>query len=258
MHFTPVELVRLALVVAVEGTVCVLAWWRGLYHRLPVFTAYLSAVVLGDLLRFATIVTLGPRSKQEFIMYWSTELVMVLLRAGVVYELCAELLRGYPGVWRLCLVALCLAAFTLAAVPLFGAIHQGPWIARLFLTIERVMELEVLGVLVVVASFCRYYQVPVDRLIALIIVGLSLYSAIAIVNDTLASYWFDALRRVWAEVRANSFLVTEIIWMIALWKPLERHQGFPVLLDSGVYSRITPVLSFRLRQLNERLEEIWR
>lgn len=258
MHFTPPEIARLIVVLTVEGLVCGMAWWRGLYTRLPVFTAYLSAVVLCDLLRFATISTFGQRSKQEFILYWATELILVLLRAGVVYELCAQLLKGYPGVWRLCLMVLFLAALTLAAASLFDAMHQGPWIARLFLTLERGMELEVLGVLVVVAMFCRYYHVPVDRLVALVIVGLSLYSAIAIVNDTFASHWFDPLRAVWAEVRADSFIASEIIWMVALWKPLERPQGFPVLLDSGVYSKMTPVLSFRLRQLNERLEEILR
>jgi hypothetical protein len=260
MHFTPLELTRLIVVLTVEGVVCGMAWWRGLFHRLPLFTAYLSAVIVCDVLRFSTIFTFGPRSKTEFILYWTTQWILVLLRAAVVYELCRQMLGAYPGVWRLCIMILCLAAMVLVCVTLLDTTRQGPYIARLFLTIERGFELEVLGVLFVVSLFYRYYRIPVDRLIPLVILGLSVYSAMALLNDTFASHWFQRLLLVWREVRGDSFLFAEIIWLtaIAIWKPSEEQQRLPVLLNSEVYSELTPVVSYRLRELNARLEEILR
>lgn len=237
-----------------------MAWRRGLFHRLPLFTAYLSAVVLIDLFRFSVIFTLGPRSKTEFIVYWTTQWILVLLRAAVVYELCRKMLGAYPGVWRLCIMILGLAAMGLVCLTLLDTTRQGPYIARLFLTIERGFELEVLGVLLVVSLFSRYYRIPVDRLISLMILGLSVYSAMALLNDTFASHWFQNVWVVWREVRGDSFLFAEVIWLaaIALWRPAEEQQRVPVLLDPAVYSELTPVVSYRLRELNARLEEILR
>lgn len=260
MHFTPIEITRLIVVLTLEIVVCGAAWLRGLFRRLPIFTAYLSAAVVCDVLRFLVIFTVGSQSKTEFILYWTTQWILVLLRAAVVYELCRQMLAAYPGVWRLCIMVLGLAAMALACMTLFDTTQQGPYIARLFLTIERGFELEVLGVLFVVSLFCRYYRISVGHLISLVILGLSVYSAMALLNDTFASHWFHKLLLVWREVRGDSFLFAEIIWLtaIALWKPAEEQQRVPVLLDSAVYSELTPVVSYRLRELNSRLEEILR
>jgi hypothetical protein len=258
MHFTGPEIARLIVVLAIEGLVCGMAWWRGLYKRLPLLAVYLSVVVACDIIRFTLIFTLGPRSKEEFIAYWATQAVMMLLRAAVIYELCEQLLSDYPGVWRLCVMILFAAAFVLVGVSLMDTMYQGPWVARLFLTFERGMEVEVLGVLVVALCFCRYYKIPVNRLAGLVALGLSLYSAIAILNNTFASHWFGPLLRVWAEIRGDSFILAEIVWLVALWKPLPEQQRSPELLDSRVYSEMTPVVNFRLRELNAHLEEILR
>jgi hypothetical protein len=258
MHFTPLELTRLIVVLTVEGMVCGMGWWRGLYHRLPLFAVYVSAVLASDVLRFSVIFTLGPGSQEEFVLYWCTELLLVLLRAAVIYELCGQLLSRYPGVWRLCVMILCVAALTLVGVSLFDVMHQGPWIARIIMTIERGLELEVLGVLIVALSFCRYYRIPVDRLVGSVILGLSLYSAIAILNDTFASHWFNPLILVWREVHGDSFILAEGVWLSALWKPFQKQQPLPALLSSEVYTGMVPAMNYRLRELNARLEEILR
>lgn len=260
MHFTPLELVRCIVVLTVEGSVCCLAWSRRLYKPLPVFTTYLTAVLVCDILRYSVISTLGQRSKTEFILYWTTQWILVMIRAAVIYEICRRLLGAYPGVWRLCIGVLCLLAMVLIFVTWIDAATQGPWIARFFLTLDRGFELEVLGILVVVLAFCRYYQIPVERFVGLIVAGLSLYSALTILNDTFASHWFMPLLAVWREIRGDSFIWAECVWFaaIALWKPLQERQRAPVLLDSEVYSQMTVVVTVRLRELNARLEEILR
>src|SRR5271168_2113400 len=165
MHFTPLDLARLIVVLTVEASVCGLAWARRLYKPLPVFTAYLTAVLVCDILRFSIIFTLGPRSKTEFVVYWATQWILVMIRAAVIYEICHRLLGAHPGVWRLCILVLGVLAIALIFVTWIDDTEQGPWIARAFLTLDLGFELEVLGILVVVLSFCRYYHIPVDRLV---------------------------------------------------------------------------------------------
>jgi hypothetical protein len=248
------------VVLTVEGFVCGMAWWRGVWQRMPLFVAYLSAVVVCDILRFAVSFTVGYESKEEFVMYWVTQVILMLLRAAVIYELCGQLLSRYPGVWRLCIVVLFIAALVLVSVALIATIHQGPhqYLARLFLKVDRGIEFGVVGVILIALSFCRYYRIPVDRLTRLMALGLGLYSSIVILNNTLASNWFNSTRMVWREVRGDSFILAELVWLAALWKPLEKLQSVPELLDSRVYTEITTVVNVRLRELNDRLEDIWK
>jgi hypothetical protein len=145
-------------------------------------------------------------------------------------------------------------------VALIATIHQGPhqYLARLFLKVDRGIEFGVVGVILIALSFCRYYRIPVDRLTRLMALGLGLYSSIVILNNTLASNWFNSTRMVWREVRGDSFILAELVWLAALWKPLEKLQSVPELLDSRVYTEITTVVNVRLRELNDRLEDIWK
>jgi hypothetical protein len=63
---------------------------------------------------------------------------------------------------------------------------------------------------------------------------------------------------VWREVRGDSFILAELVWLAALWKPQQKLQSVPELLDSRVYTEITTVVNVRLRELNDRLEDIWK
>ncbi len=244
------------VVLTIEGFVCTVALWRGLYRRLPFFAIYLTAVVVCDILRFEVTMARGPASMQEFITYWATQLILMLLRAGVIYELCRQILSPYPGVWKLCVIVLVATAIVLITVAMTSAMHQGPYVARLFLKMDRGFELGVLGVLVTAMSFCRYYRIPVDRLTGLVALGLSLYSSIDIISNTFAGHWFHSFQPVWREVRGDSFLLAEIVWLVALWKPLPHSRSGPPLLDARVYSEVTTAVNIRLRELNTRLEEI--
>lgn len=256
MQLTSEAIVRTAVVLTIEGVVYGLAVRRDLFRRLPIFTSYLLAVVLCDVARFALILTLGQASRQEFVTYWGTQAVLVVLRGGVIYELCRLLLSQYPGVWRLCWITLLLAGLVLLLAAMTVDIDHGPYIARVILNLDRGIEMGILGVLVTAMWFCRYYRIPIPRLIGLVGLGLSLYSAINVVSNTMADQWFQSFQRIWTEIRGDSFILAEATWLAAIWKPLPQIQPSPDLLDYQVYSHMASDVNVRLRELNSWLEEV--
>jgi hypothetical protein len=258
MQLTPEMAARAVIVLTVETAVYTVAARRELFRRLPIFTAYLLAVVMCDAFRFGVSFTLGRATLQYFVVYWGTQAILMGLRAAVVYELCRELLRPYPGVLKLCWLILLSAGLILVTFALIVNINHGPYVARIVLTIDRGIELGILGVLVLAMWFCRYYQIPTTRLIGMIGLGLSLYSALNIVSNTLADRWFQAFKPVWMEVRGDSFILAELIWLIAVWKPLPAPRPSPNLLDFQEYSVMTSSVNVRLRELNSWLEEVLR
>jgi hypothetical protein len=252
------EYFRYGLGIALEVGVCGLALRRGLYLRLRLFTVYLCAVVITEFVRWVPILLYGPHSSQMFWAYWDTQFILVLLRGAVVFEIAGQILRPYPGVWRICKGGLCAAALVLVTTALVPPEQRGPYVMRLVMTGERGMELAIVGILLVALVFCRYYRISVDRLNGLVALGLGLYSAIQLANNTFQNHWPLAYESVWKEVRVASFAVSILIWAAALWKPLPDVQRVPNLLGAEVYSTLAAVVNVRLRELNARLEEMLR
>jgi hypothetical protein len=238
--------------------VCGLALRRGLYHRLRLFTVYLCAIVVTEAIRWTPILLYGLHSSQMFWAYWGTQFILIVLRGAVVFEIAAETLRPYPGVWRMCKGGLCTAALVLAATAFIEPEQRGSYVLRVVMTGERGMEFAIVGILLVALVFCRYYRIPVDRLHGLVALGLGLYSAIQLANNTFFNHWLLAYEFAWKEVRMDSFALATLIWVAALWKPLPDAQRAPKLLDGGIYSTVTPIVNIRLRELNARLEEMLR
>jgi hypothetical protein len=248
------EYFRFWVAIALEVGVCGLALRRGLYHRLRLFAVYLCAIVVAEVLRWVPILLYSLKSRQAFWAYWATQLILILLRGAVVFEIAGQILRPYAGVWRICKEGLCAVALVLVATALVPPEQQGPYALRVIMAAERGMELAIVGFLLVALVVCRYYHIPVDRLLGLAALGLGLYSAIQVANNTFLNHWFQAYDAVWREIRLDSFMLATLIWVAALWKPLPDAQCAPKLLDAEVYSTLAPVVNVRLRELNARLE----
>jgi hypothetical protein len=91
----------------------------------------------------------------------------------------------------------------------------------------------------------------VDGVVAL---GLGLYSAIQVANNTFLNHWLAHYLRHWEIVRVQGFNIVLVVWLVALWRPLPAPDAAPVLLGREDYTELTSQVSFRLRQLNARLE----
>jgi hypothetical protein len=256
MHLTSFQYATWGLATALEVLLCLLALRHGLARRLPVFTAYLFLLVVREVAWWNVYRIFGPQSRIAFVSYWAMQAVMLVARGGVIAEICWRLLNPYIGVWRVARQVLLAACAVLVAVALLRARLSGPKIAPIVLAGERGLEFAVVGILLFGLAFSRYYQVRIDRPIALVALGLGLYSAIQIVNNSLLQAWKQAYFFRWDEVRILSFQLAMVIWCIALWKPLAAEQAAPSLLEPKIYGEVVPVVNLRLDALNSKLQEM--
>ncbi|MFY9530845.1 MAG: hypothetical protein WAR24_18235 [Candidatus Acidiferrales bacterium] len=241
---------------SLEGLVCVLAVRRNLFRRLPLFTAYLVLLVLSEVIRAIPLRLFGLASPQYFWSYWTTDAGLLAARGAVIAEILFRVLGPYRGVWRLCqglLIALGAILICAAAVTSRASDWYAPY---LILSIDRGLELSIVGVLLFALLFCRHYGVKVDRMIGRIALGLSFYSLVQVANNTAFRESVSNLYPWWAQVRVISFEVLLIIWILTLWKPFPSAQPAPQLLEPGVYALVSSQVSARLRELNARLEEM--
>jgi len=256
MHLTPFEVLRYSGGIALEAGVLALALRRGLPRRLRLFVPYFGALVASEVVRWVPILVWGLASKQAFWTYWTTQIILMALRGGVVFELCHYVLAPHPGVWRLSRGILVFIAGLVVVGALFASEQRGPYGVRIGLAAERGLEIAILGVLLFALSFCRYYRIRVDRLSGLLALGIACFAAIQVLNNTYLTHWLKAYLSYWEEIRVDAFLIPLAIWIVALWRPLPAQEQSPRMLEPVAYSKLSPVVSLRLRELNARLEEM--
>ena len=243
----------------VEVVVFCFALRRRLFARLPFFTLYLGLVIADEAVLWSTYRLIGIRSRISFDVYWTSQALLVLSRAVVVYEICRALLLPFAGIWKLCrplLVGLGLILVVSAAATARQTVHP---ISATTLMADRGLEITVAGVLLFGLIFCRYYGIEIPRYLAWIALGLGFYSAIQVANNTFLGNWLTHQHiLIWEALRRASFNIATLFWLIALWKPLPATPLAPVLLPRGEYEILAPQVSGRLRELNARLLEIWK
>src|SRR5487761_497497 len=242
-----------------EAAILVLALRNGALRRLPFFTAYLGLLVASEIARWLVFQYVGINSRFSFDAYWTTQALLVLSRAVVVYEVCRALLSPYAGIWKLCRPLLITSGLVLAGSAVATARRRVHPISATTLMAERGLELTVVGILIFGLIFCRYYGVRVDRHLAWIALGLGFYSAVQVANNTFLGTWLTQTNFIiWQVLHEISFNVATMFWVVALWKPLPARQPAPVLLAPGEYERLAPQMTVRLRELNSRLLEMWK
>lgn len=242
-----------------EVAIFSLALRRRLFRQLPFFTIYLGLVVADEATLWLTYRLTGIDSHVSFEVYWTLQALLVLARAFAVYDICRVLLARYTGVWKLARPFLMMLGLVLAGSAAATSRQQVHPISATTLMAERGLEFTVVAVLVFGLIFCRYYGVQIDRHLAWIALGLGLYSAVQVANNTFLGDWLThAHFPIWAALRHASFNIAATFWLVALWKPLPARQPAPVLLGRGEYDRLAPQMTLRLRELNTRLLEMWK
>lgn len=258
MPFSVEEYVVWALGTLLLGACLALLGRRRLHRQLPVFTAYIAAVLLADLLAWWTYHRLPRGSLEVFYLHWSIEAVLISLRALVVAEICRRVLLPFPGVWalaRILLLAIAGLLLGIAAVSAWGMAH---WLTGFILTAKRGVELYAIGLLTTLALVCRFYEIPVRRLEAMLAMGLGFYSAIEVVNASLLRHWIESFFPVWSAVTTGAYLLALGIWLAALARPEEAPAMAAGRLTPEEYGQLSPAVNERLRALNARLEEMLR
>lgn len=244
--------------VLLEFAVAVLAVRHGLFRRLPIFTAYLISVVVVEIIRWTLILELGFKSNAYFWCYWLTQAVLLSLRGLVVFEICRKALGQNIGIWHLCRIVLCGVAGILFAKAAVAAWHNQNHVSSLISILERDLELAILGTLVFAFIFTRYYMIRLDRLIVLVSAGMVFYSAVQVANHEFISVFSTGFYPLYAQIVVNSFTISMLIWLAAVWKPIPVEVPATAMLGAQAYGQLMPEVNLRLRELNSRLLEILR
>lgn len=238
---------------ALEAAILSLVFYRGLHRRFPIFTAYVGLVLAREGVHLLFYQLTGPRSRAYFYFYWVSQAVLLAARGLVVVELFHRVLRPYSGLWVFARWALSLSAATLLVYAGLSSSSSVGRVGGVVLAGERGLEFTVIGTLVALLAFCRYYGVILDRPSAALVLGLALYSSLAIVNNSVLFEFVASYLPVWRFVRPVSFHAALLVWLWPLLRPLAAPHPQPVLAAPGLYQELAPEFSGRMRELNDRL-----
>jgi|ERR1700683_436188 len=257
MHFGLLLNPRWIIALALEVTLALFAIRRGFLRQLPIFTLYLSLVALLQIGYWGILIGNGLNAPVTFWTYWATQGVLVFFRGMVIGELARRILAPYQGVWALARLILLVVAAVLLGIAAVAAYHNQHTLIAFISTLERGLEFAVVGTLGVIIAFTRYYEIDIERPLMLIAIGLVFYSAVELANSHVLATWLKSYFSVWAEIRIDSFVIAQVLWLTAVWKPIAARVR-PAMLQPAVYREMVPAMNFQLRQLNGRLSEMLR
>lgn len=257
MHFDE-NAFRWTLGLCLDIAVAMVAVRSGLFKRLPIFTAYLFLVVGCDLLSTIFRGWFELRSAAVFYEYWGGQALMIGLRAAAVGEICFRILGPYSGIWRFCRVFLIGAAALLLIGAAYSTAGQHNSLTAFVTTLQRGLELTIVGTLAFALLFAKYYELKIERFLMLIIGGLFFYSAVQIGNSQLMSELKGRYYEIYAGLTLVSFNIASLVWLTAVWKPVPAITATPSAPELGEFGASAPEMNARLRELNARLSEMLR
>lgn len=273
------EILIYFLTLGAELLLCVLVYSRNLQRRLPFFTIHSTLLLTCTMGLPLVYFHYGFRSPTSYGVVWMTIGAIVIARFFAIAELCRYELQAYQGVWALTWRILTfLAVFFLihAAVDAWG---QANVIAIYGLSIERDVAISSTVLLLGMLLIRNYYDLPLEPLHMWIATGMLVVSLVDAMNNTMLrdaftgrlfswffgryeSSWPDMrsqiehLNNVWNLIRTSGFVASVGIWCYALRKPLPAPAKEPKLLPAEVYATLSPAVNLRLRDFNDRLEEM--
>ena len=220
MGLTTSELALWYVSMVLELMVWALALRRRLYHQLPVFTGYITVVLVRGLLTYWVYHRFGYTARPAFYFFWTTQALLLTWRGAAIGELAWTASRPYPGLRIVMKWFVAAISLTFPILGVWLAIRTPSRLPPFVLALERDLELIAAIVLLALLSLAAYYQVMLNRAQKLIALGLFLYSLTQVVNNAVSTQWLRSYFHWWALVRVASFHVALVIWLIALSKPL--------------------------------------
>ncbi|HKW87332.1 MAG TPA: hypothetical protein VJN21_01095 [Candidatus Acidoferrales bacterium] len=202
--------------------------------------------------------TFGIRSRVYSYSFWALQVLLVMLRGSAVYEVCKVLLSPFAGVWKTGRSLLILIGAGLTLVAIVATSQTGPRISAIISTADRGLELAIVGILLFGLAFCRYYHLPIERYLAGIGLGFGFYSGVQVLSSTFLHELMLSYFPIWRYLFVFSFNIATLLWCVALWKPLPALRPAIGVLGPTQYEALAPEVALRLRELNARLQEMWK
>jgi hypothetical protein len=245
--------------VAAQLCVCVLLFMNGNFRRIPIFTSYIVLNLLQAGFLAAIYRHYSFNARISFKLFVVSELVVLVARTLATGELLKRMYAPYRGIWGLAWRALTAASFLVLCYAAADAANNSKWQTT---TVDRGLHLVFAIALVLAFLMARYYTMPVQRAVKLLLGGFCFYSCATILVNTFLQtalpQQFYQYRSIWAGTTVVVYSAVQVVWFVAVLKPLTAPSDDTQLLPPSVYQQLSPQLNVRLRLLNERLSRFWK
>jgi len=245
-----------ALTTLLELILLVYLFRRQLYRSHPLFSTYLLATVLESGAVALSYRYWGAQSMQYFDVASSSQMAVVCARWLAVGEVARKVLRDYLGIWGIARRIL----FVLGAITLTYAVSLSKRHSDLaVLNADLAVELCLGAFIVCMFLFARYYRLTVRDLERRLAVGFCLFSCTWVINHSVFENWRKELGLWWEFLSVLSFLVSLVVWISALRRPVEAQEVVsPAPLAPEMYGNLSQQLNSRLHTLNNLLNQLLR
>ncbi len=226
---------------------------RELFRSHPFFFAYILGAVLQSGLMAVTYGIWGIQSYRAWLIFWLSQLLMVIARLAAVMEVARRVLSPFSGIWALGRRVLLVTA---GGVLVYAALLSRDYYDRYPLNVSRGAGLAGAAVIVALLLFARYYGLPMDHLDRSLCIGFCLYSCFYVINDSLLEKWASVYAGLWNFLNVLTFLASLLIWTGAARAYSETAPARdPVIVPKELYGKLSSELNVRLRLLNEHLNQ---
>jgi hypothetical protein len=248
-----------AFSVAAQMAVCATLVFKGHFRKLPVFTAYIALNICQAGFLYVVYAYFGFRSHTTEVLAWWSAVSTLILRSLATTEVLRLVLNPYRGIWGLGWRVLAVA---FGAVFFYAAIEAGRNIAWFLVLAERGLNLAFAIALVACLLLVRHYSISVYPAYKALLGGFCFYSCTFVLASIAAQTLFvrglASYQPVWQVTTTVSFAVVQVVWAVALRKPLPAEENQHVLLPASIYQQLSPEINQRLRSLNEQLIQFWK
>jgi hypothetical protein len=218
-----------------------------LYVRFPIFYIYSGAV-------FASSVwgLLAYRSGQTpyFYVFWSWQIISIVLGYGVVLEITHLAFKNYPGAEKFAryLGFLAFGAIFLVA-GIAAKLDKIPDFQNHLDGFERDLRVVQAIFLFIVAVVVLHYGIELGKNLSGLAIGFGIYIAAAIVNMALSVEFGVRYYAVFSEAQSVAYLLTLGVWTVALWSPAKVKSTPPNAQLEADYEAMAAKTKERLKAL---------
>lgn len=183
--------------------------------RYPVYYAYISFILLQDVLLFVTYQWQPPLYRS---VYWTAEFLSVIFGSLVVFEIYRMGLSAYPGTARMARNVLALVfAAALAKALADAASNPRWWLEATARDVEIALRVvQALSLIALVALFL-FYSIPFGKNLRGILLGYGLFVSASVVSMIFGAVGFRTFSDFWVYLFPASYLVTLSVWSAHLW-----------------------------------------
>jgi hypothetical protein len=261
MNGFPLPVLRLwACSVLAQLLVLALLFIKGNFRKLPYFTAYVVLNICQAGFLFFVYSHSWSDPDTSGTLAWVSECVTFLAQALATTEILGITLRRYQGIWGLAWRALTVVSGIVVLLVALAA--QGHWVTSRWFQLDRGYHLTFASALIAFLLLVRYYSIAVPPAFKMLLGGFCFYSCMEIVVNTLLQAYFkkDFFRHqaAWQLLTLSSFVAVQVIWAVALRKPLPVEKRQPEPPSDSDYQRLSPQINEDLRRLNEKLLRLWK